>query len=648
MKRLLLLVFSLISVVNYAQKEKSTKLGQISKAELELQVYEKDSTANAVVLYEHGNLYINRDRKYRFTTDYYFRVKILKKEGFDYATIKIPLYGGEKAHDIKAVTYNISNDEIQTNHLLKEKIFTNQINEKWREVTFTLSNIKVGSVLEYKYSITNPYSGIDDWYFQSDLPKVKSDFTAAILNNWRYHMKLVGFFKLTKNDQSIKQKCVYIPGMKSGSCLMLDFSMEDIPPFEEEDYMLSKENFISKVSFDLESYTDQHGIREKYTKTWGDVDKKFKTDLLSREKSDAKFFKKKALSDSILLNTNKLEKANQVFNFIKNHYSWNEKYLTSRKMEIKKAFNTKVGNVFDINLSLYSALKAADIESNLVLLATRAKGLPTKLFPVYNDFNYLIVKTVIDGNTYFLDATNKNHPFGLIQYDALNEDGRVLDYKEQSYWEDIKHSKKSSRITTLNLNYTEDGIEGDLKIFNDGYVALFKRDDLVGKNEDDILSDFETKNPDIEVEDFEIENLSSSNEKLIESYKIIIENVDSGSKKILINPFFISKVKENPFKLNERNYPVDYGYKRTSTYRLTLKIPTGYLVNKLPKNKSLSLPNNGGKLIFLAKEKENTINIFLRFLINKKAYSNEEYFYLKELYNQLIKIQDSYIEIQKK
>ena len=61
----------------------------------------------------------------------------------------------------------------------------------------------------------------------------------------------------------------------------------------------------------------------------------------------------------------------------------------------------KLGNIFDINLSLFNALQASGINSKIVLLATRNKGLPTRLFPVISDFNFLIVKTIINGKTYF-------------------------------------------------------------------------------------------------------------------------------------------------------------------------------------------------------------------------------------------------------
>jgi len=114
-----------------------------------------------------------------------------------------------------------------------------------------------------------------------------------------------------------------------------------------------------------------------------------------------------------------------------------------------------------------------------------------------------------------------------------------------------------------------------------------------------------------------------------------------------LNPFVIGKITENPFKLNKRDYPVDFGYERSKTYLMKLIIPETYKIAKLPKNMGLALPNKGGKIIFNISQKENTINIYLNYSLNKKSYTTEEYFYLKQFYKKLINLQDSFIEIER-
>ncbi len=647
MKRIILLLITIASTQSFSQKKRSTKIGNVKLKELSLTNYIKDTTANAVVLHEHANYYLDEEKDYKNTTDFYFKVKILKKEGANKAIIKIPFYGKDKVYNIKGITYNISKQgKIVKNHLVNSNIFTKDLNAKWKEISFTLPNIKAGSIIEYSYSITSPYSGIDDWYFQSDTPKIKSDFTASILGNWKYKIRVVGFQKLSKNEASVNKSCVTIPGLGKGACLILDYSMEDIPAFKEEDYMLSKENFISKLAFELESYTSPKGGIKKYTKTWKDADRSLKHNFLDNQISKKNYFKKQ-LSHNLLNNDNELEKAKLIFKFIQNHYSWNGKHWPSRKVKVKKAFEDKTGNIFDINLSLFNSLQAANIKSYLVLTSTRNKAIPTKLHPIVNDFNYLIVKTIINNKTYFLDATDKQLPFGLVQKKSLNGDGRVMDFKKGSYWETIKLSEKTYKTTKAQLTLDDEGIlNGDLMISSNGYFATEDRNELKNKNSETYIEDFESDHTNLEVDSFEHKNLEYNNDPLHQIYNIIFEELEQKNK-IRINPFLINKFTKNPFKLKTRDYPVDFAFPRTNTYILNLKIPKEYKIKALPENKAISLPNKGGKFILNYKKTNNTINLYFKVSINKKVYSSDEYHYLKEFYNQIIEAQDTFIEIEK-
>lgn len=156
---------------------------------------------------------------------------------------------------------------------------------------FTLPNIKEGTVIEYRYSILSPYLSIDDWCFQSDIPKIKSRFDAAILGNYTYHTKLVGFLKLSFDEVTIDKKCVYIDGIGPGACIIYSYSMNDIPAFKEENYMLSK-NYISRLTFDLKSSTSYRGVVKNLTTTWEQADESLKKQFFNNQTSKKKYFKK--------------------------------------------------------------------------------------------------------------------------------------------------------------------------------------------------------------------------------------------------------------------------------------------------------------------------------------------------------------------
>ena len=648
-----LLFLFLVSNSFFAQKENSLKLGLTDLEELKMTVYDRDSTANAVVLYEYANYYIDKESDYKFRTDFYYRIKIFDKNAFDRATININTYKKEYLKDIEAKTYNLNKKgTMDVIDLSESSIFVKDLNENYKQTSFTLPNIKEGSVIEYRYSLISPYARIDDWEFQTDIPKIKSEIDLAILGNYKYNIRIVGYQELDKDENYVKKYCIDMPGLvRAGDCLILFYGMNNIPAFIEEDYMTSKNNFASKIVFDLKSYTSTAGIKEEYTETWKDAEKTLKKNFLDNQTSKRGFFRRN-LPEDILAITDDLQKAKKIYEYIQNYYNWNENYWNGGSdIDVKDAFEEKTGSVADINLSLFNALNAADIETNVVMLSTRANGLPTKLYPATQDFNYVLVKVTINNNEYFLDATNKFLSFGEVPLACLNGEVRVLDFKNGGYWQDItpKNTSNTTIRAELKINEEQD-LEGEMTVGRTGYEAIDKREEVSLKNKEQYLESIEGENDYLLIDDYKNTYLKEFDKPFIENFKIKIENDASltNSQNIRINPFILGRIKSNPFKLKERNYPVDFGYAIKNTYMLNLIIPENYSITKLPEDVSISLPNNGGVYIFKIQQKENKINIYSRLSINKIIFTNTEYYYLKEFYNQIIRAHKSHIEIVKK
>ncbi len=335
--------------------------------------------------------------------------------------------------------------------------------------------------------------------------------------------------------------------------------------------------------------------------------------------------------------------------FIKIYFTTNKKYALFSNVNIKKAFEEKIGNSTEINVALLNALNAVNIHADFVLLSTRSNGLPTKLHPVISDFNYGIVRIQIDGKEYLLDATDKLAPFGLLPFKTLNGYGRVMSFIRDSYWIDIKPFKKNQTLLTLNLKVNHEGnFEGTIHKLYHGYKALEKRKKIKLLSPEKYLEEIEGLDDKISIQDYKNRNLDSVEKPLVEIYKITIENDEEfDANVVILNPFILTKL-QNPFKLKERSYPVDYGYPSISQYTLTLKIPETYQVTSLPEKKAFRLPNKGGYYFFNIENKQNSLNIVSRFGISKPLFAPIEYPYLKEFYKRVIKTQNSLITLHKK
>ena len=114
--------------ISFAQKA-PIKFGEIPLEDLKMVRFDKDSSASALVLTDFGqsSLIYSQSEGFTLLFERITRIKILSKDGFDWATFRIPLYnqGGtnEKLSGLKAVTYNLENNKIVETKMKNDAVF---------------------------------------------------------------------------------------------------------------------------------------------------------------------------------------------------------------------------------------------------------------------------------------------------------------------------------------------------------------------------------------------------------------------------------------------------------------------------------------------------------------------------------------------
>ncbi|MBO0322712.1 DUF3857 domain-containing protein [Muricauda sp. CAU 1633] len=636
----------------YAQQE--PEFGELTQFEKGFKSYEKDTTAHAVYLYEKGENYFEvRGNFIWLIKKYHAKKKILDRQGFDEAEISIPYYHSEKSKEqvnkIKAITHNGN-----TRHVVLEKnVFDVDLSERWSEKRFTFSDVQEGSILEYSYEIQSPFFyNLTGWNFQSGIPKVYTEYNALIPANYIYNRTLVGEIPLDINEADVRRSCFSVPGYpKAADCEKLKYVMRDVPAFkDDEEYMLSSSNYRSRLEFELSEHYALNGIREKYTKSWKDVDKEFRSDRdIGGQLRKKNFFERNVSLDIITGDEDQLTKAKKIYSFVKEHYTWNEKYGIFRDNRVKEAFEERIGNVAEINITLINLLNAADIKTDLMMISTRNHGLPKRNHPVMSDFNYLVAKVDIDGVTYLLDATEKELPFGMLPFRCLNYYGRVMDLDGESYWYDIKpvdRNVKSVRIS-MDLNLEEGKITGILDETSMGYESFFKREKINALSEEEYLDEVENGLDDFYVEAYEVDQDQSDDQKLVERFSFEIQNFEH-KETIYFDPFITRFFPENPFKVEKRYYPVDFGFLRNYKYAANIKVPEGYSVKELPESISLGLPENSGILRLVCNESQGEVFVLFDLQLRSTQYTSSGYAYVKEFFEKAVLAQNqSFVVLEK-
>jgi hypothetical protein len=117
--------------------------------------------------------------------------------------------------------------------------------------------------------------------------------------------------------------------------------------------------------------------------------------------------------------------------------------------------------------------------------------------------------------------------------------------------------------------------------------------------------------------------------------------------KIYFSPSLFKSEKENPFKLEERNYPVDFGYSWREKLIVNLTIPEGFIIESMPEAVAYSMPNNLGSFKYNITSNEKEIKIMVNIEINTSIITTRDYNYLREFYRHIVEKETEKVVLSK-
>ncbi len=658
MKKFILFIAALL-ITTYSIAQ-NFGYGKASREELDMKRYDKDTSANAVVLNEFGKAgLIENNGGIRLMYEYHVKIKIFNHKGFSNGTVQIHLRNNEEntvsdeVNNLEGITtYTDDKGLTQVVELDKKKTYTTRDYKYQSTLKFAMPGLVDGCVIEYRYILIAPFfDHFHSWEFQGEIPKVNSEYEVHIPAFWRYNIALRGPLKLTKNKTEVERSCFSV-GINSCDCTLAVFGMQDIPAFVNEEYMTASKNFLSSLNFDMEEYTNPYnGTKTTISTDWKDLDYQLKDNQGFGAQLRKKDLVKEHIPPAILGIADSTEKAKAIFEWVQKWFKWNDYTGMYSSDGIKKAIEMHSGSIADINITLIDALNAAGINTEAVLLSTRDHGVPDKLFPTIGDFNYVIARANVGGKSYFLDATDALLPFGILPVKCLNDQGRAFSLDKPSFWVDL--DTKQSKLSTyaLELTLQDDGkLRGTLNHYTKGYDAYLKRKAIKKFNTvDEYVDNLDEHFHGIRIIKSKIMNLDSLDEPLTEQYEIEVDIKNNpDSYRFVLNPYLFDKTSINPFRLAERSYPVDLGMPSENRYVLSIHIPDNYIIENKLQSVAIALPNQGGRFLSNFENDGNNLTLSKVMQFNRSIYQPGEYPYLKEFYNKIILAEKEEIVFKKK
>ena len=663
-----IIIFLFLQLFSLQSQTTEFKYGNINKSDLEATVCPIDSNAEAYIIGDYGSTSFDYNNDYdKIIFKRHFRLKILKntQDALDYGKFEVKLYHynghEEKLENLKGNTYNLENGKIVISSLERKSTYTDDFNKNFRVVKYAMPNVKVGSIIEVYYELSSDYTFIYPWKFQFDIPNLYSEYLVEIPEFYSFKKFVNGYESIQSSSTSYPASINYTDKTHYGGTTQFHYksyeytinstkySCINIKAFYAEPNINSKVNYISTIEFELESEHFPQSIVKLHSHDWASIQKEYMSwdhfgSIVKSPGQTSKLVKTATLNiqDTLL-------KATSIYNYIRDNFKWNSLNSDIASKTINKTLEDMKGNSADINLLLVASLRRANLRADPVVLSTRDNGLILNAYPLISKLNYVIACLSLDGKQYFLDATNKYLPFGMLPEKCINGDGELF---SNNGFQTVELKANSSNFENINCVFaldSTDNITGSLDELDKGYVALELRESLGNaKNQEDYIQSIQKVNPGLTISKFEFKNLDSLQKDPLEHYEFTLAgNVELTGDLLMIHPLLFEQKTENEFKMEERKYPVDFNYNINKTYVATIIIPTGYQVETLPEQISLSMPDKAISFSYMISQKDNKIQVMRKFIIRKTLFLPNEYKDLKEFYNQMVTKESEPIVLKK-
>lgn len=424
--------------------------------------------------------------------------------------------------------------------------------------------------------------------------------------------------------------------------------IKNVPALKEENYTSTIKNHIQKIAFQLVEQRDPLKYH-RYIESWAQVAKeKLESEYFGEPLKKDNGWLKDIINPLINAGDSKTDKAKKVFAWVRDKLTCTNHHRSWMDQTLKGLVKTKNGTVAEINLLLTAMLKYVDVVADPVILGTRSHGFTYSLYPMMQQYDYVITRATIDGKFFYLDASEPHLGFGRLPLRCYNGHARVINENAEAMELNSDSLTETKTSTIFIINNEKGNLIGSLQQTPGYYESNELRDRIKEKGSDQLQKDIKKDfGAEIIISNFGVDSLEKYDNELNIHYDFDIK--DEKEDIIYLNPLFGEGYKENPFKSAERKYPVEMPYAMDETVNLQLEVPQGYVVDELPKSMIVKLnEQDDGMFEYRITQSGDNISFRSRVRLKRSYFMPDEYETLREFFNLVVNKQAEQIVFKKK
>jgi len=653
---ILLLLFSM--ALHGAAQKGQPAFGKVDKADLEMKDCSFDKGADAMVLIDYGNIYYDRGTvgysAFKTVFERRTRIKILKEKGIAQADIELQYYthnNEERILKLNANTYNLDETgKIITTEVKKSSIYSKKIDGNYSKMIITFPEVKVGSIIEYSYSIERETNRLRNWYFQGRIPVRYSEYQLKVPQIFRFSVQPSVVDPIDDKQEVIDESISMSEGFLQTKSLKSNYIMRNLPGIKNEPFMGSARDYMQRLEFHLTQYYYSENNVVDISAKWEDV---IKNQLNKDEDFGLQLEKTVSGARSLIEEARQIADAETrmkfIYNNIRKNINWNgdEDFIYTDN-GIVKTWETRTGNVADINLLLINLLNEAGIKATPILFSTRDHGLVTPFYPSVGQFNSVMAYVAIKDKIFVLDATDKAIHYKLVPEKVVNTSGFIAE-GESGKWKEILSGKSKYKVmSAVQGEIDEAGLMKGNGLINCYEYARVQRVKEWAENKQKFKDDYFIKSyPALQVEEITVNNTEADSLPLEQKVKFSSQLNSSGDYRYFSVNLF-SDMEKNPFVADTRVSDIDFGTPQEYVLFGNYTIPQGYVFDGIPENITMTTADNGIVFNRSVQVESNLLNVRITIEFKKSFYTADSYPEFKEFYKKLFDKLNEQVVIKKK
>lgn len=564
--------------------------------ELKMTADPKAPEAAAVYLYREE---VIDDATHTDTT--YERIKVLSEKGKDLATVHLPyIHGLDKVSDIQGRTIHADGTIVPLTAKPSDLMAFKSTGVEVDEVVFTLPSADVGSILEYRLTLTTPYFQVAEptWNVQTPYFVHKEHF--------QFHDFVTSGHYIPGSDGEPLDRLMTSETLPTGTVVSFDksksiFSLDlsNVPPISDEDWTPPLNILKFRVGFYYTNSKTQAQFWASAEKQWAESVEDFTHPTGSL---------RKVASDIVAPADTEDQKARKIYAAVQKldntDFSRTKSEAERKREKLKEVhkaediWKDQSGNADEIALLFIALARSADLKVWPVQIVNRDRAMFDGRYLSTRQLDDYLADVIIDGKNVYLDPGQKMCPYGSLHWKHALASGFQLGDKDPvitpaiSFKAAIVH-----RVADLAVSSTGD-VKGTARYSMTGPDALHWRQLALENDQDEVKKRFnEAMRDDFpEGVQAEFDHFVGLDDPSVNLVGVVNVSGSLGSvtgKHFFLPGLFFESRGKHPFVASDkRATPIDVHYAKLEQDDVTYHLPPGFSVESALQPVSRAWPDH--------------------------------------------------------